>query len=116
MNYTLAIADVVELHLKAAVNDGGQDRTFAFHLRAKRMPQQALRDALADKDLTVKDFLREKITGWRGQRLVLGEDGEPAPFGPEALDCMLSVVGMETLVLNAYLKAMGAEAVERAKN
>jgi hypothetical protein len=115
--YTLAVADVVELPVKLTVNDGGKTASFSFHLRAKRMPQADLRRALKDEDVLTRDLLVQQVIGWRGQALVLDADGKPADFSRDAFEAMLTLVGMESLVLNAYLRAMGVEAqAERAKN
>ena len=115
--FAFAIADVVELPIKLNVNDGGKTAAFAFHLRAKRMPQGELRRVLKEEETLTRDLLLQQVVGWRGQRLVLDDSGEPAEFSADALGFMLDLVGMELLVLNAYLRAMGVEApAEKAKN
>lgn len=116
MAYTLAVANVVELPVKFSVNDGGKTTPFAFHIRANRMAQDEIRRLLKD-EFPLRDLLLDQIVGWRGQRLVLDESGEPAAFSREALDCMMSLVGMEGVLAEAYLRGMGVEAAAvRAKN
>ncbi|MCV2359630.1 hypothetical protein LNV08_11685 [Paucibacter sp. TC2R-5] len=123
MSYTLTVAPVIELPIKFSTSDSDQNQIgkkteFFFHLRAKRMDQAALRAAMNDTDLPTKDLLQQQIVGWRGQRLVQNGSGEMAEFTAEAFDCMLSLVGIEQLILNAYLRAVvqADSLAEKAKN
>ena len=118
MAFKLTVANVIDLPIKATVKDGDKSPEFKFNLQATRMTQAELREALNDKELPTRELLLARITGWRGQRLVVGEDGQPAEFSAEAFECMLSLVGMELIVLNAYLKAVALAdgAAEKEKN
>ena len=124
MAYKLTVADVIELPIKFTLNDAGKTATHSFTLRAKRMNQDELRAALKDTELPTRDLLQDKVVGWRGQHLVVdaGTQGDdkaaPADFNPEAFDCLLSLVGMEAIVLSAYLKgvALADSQAEKAKN
>lgn len=115
MAYKLTISDTVEVPVKFEVKDGGSMIRFDFALLAKRLPAAAFADlGRDDSGRTVADFLAEQITGWRGQRLVVDDDGDPVPFSPEALSVMLSLVGLAGLAFEAYVQACGARG--RAKN
>jgi hypothetical protein len=106
MAYKLTISDVVELPVKFTVNDAGKTVSHSFILSAKRMDQKLLRDTLNDSDKLTREVLQERVVGWRGQRLVVDENDAPADFSAEAFDCLLSLAGMEAVVLNAYLGAL----------
>lgn len=107
MAYKLTVGDVVEVPVKGALKDGARDVPFSFTIAAKRIPIAEYRSALGEgSDLTVREFLQAYVTGWRDQRLVVDDDGQPAPFGPEAFECLLSLVGMEQTILGAYLRAL----------
>ena len=109
MAFKLTIADIVEVPVKLTINDGNRSVMHGFSLRAKRMDQQALREVLQDGTRLTRDVLQDQLVGWSGQRLVVDADsGEPAPFSTEALDCLLSLPGAESIVLGAYLTALMA--------
>jgi|CXWL01.1.fsa_nt_gi hypothetical protein len=106
MNYKLVIDDVIEFPVKFTANDAGKTVAFNFRLQARRIQSEEMRAILQDEDRVVKDFLHDKLVGWVGQRLVAGDDGQPADFSPEALDCMLSLFGMEGIIFSAYLRGV----------
>lgn len=106
MAYKLTISDAIELPVKFTVNDAGKTVAHNFTLSARRMDQQLLRDTLNDSGKLTRDVLHEQVTGWRGQRLVVDEHDAPATFSAEAFACLLSLAGMEAMVLNAYLGAL----------
>lgn len=118
MGFKLTISDTLEVPVRFTVNDGGKTVPHSFSLLARRMDQQQLRDTLQDNARLTREVLHERVTGWRGQRLVIDDVGEPAAFGPEAFDCLLSLAGMESIVLSAYLGALVAAdtSAGRAKN
>ena len=106
MAYKLTISDVIEFPVKFTVNDAGKTIAHSFTISALRMDQQLLRDTLNDSGKLTRDVLQEQVTGWRGQRLVVDEHDVPAEFGGDAFACLLSLAGMESVVLNAYLAAL----------
>lgn len=106
MAYKLTISDVIELPVKFTLNDAGKTVAHSFTLSARRMDQQLLRDTLQDSSKLTRDVLQEHVTGWRGQRLVVDDNDAPADFSHEAFACLLSLAGMEAVVLNAYLGAL----------
>lgn len=106
MPYKLTVADVIELPVKFSLNDAGKTQSHSFHLSAKRMSQESLRAVMDDEGRKTRDLLQEQITGWRGQRLVVDDSEQPADFNADAFDCLLSLVGMEQIVLVAYLQGL----------
>jgi hypothetical protein len=65
----------------------------------------------------VDDFLKEQLTGWRGQTLVLDESDQPAAYSLEALAQVQSVPGASNTIYQAYLAAVlvtdGAQGVRK---
>lgn len=107
MAFKLTVGEFIEVPVKGALKDGSRDVQFSFVLTAKRIPIAEYRAALGeDSVLTVREFLQAYVTGWRDQRLVVDDAGQSAPFGAEAFEVLLSLVGMEQTVLGAYLRAL----------
>lgn len=119
--FQLAIGNRFEFPVHLNIRDAGETKTFRFHVEANRLDAEAARRVLTgegdEAGTTVKDFLHANLTGWRGQRLVLDEDGAPAPFGPEALDALLSISGVAGVLYQNYVThlaaASGAEGVRK---
>ena len=107
--YKLTIQNTAQLKVKFTLKDKGIDRLFSFTLDAVRLEQDEISSRLEEKDKKVKDFMSDLITGWDGQRLVLNQDDTPADFSPEAMDVMLNVPGVASVIFNAYLKDCGAK-------
>lgn len=104
--YTLAIDNVVEFTVKFTLKSGRVNKQFAVTLTANRLTKEES-EAQAE-GTSVKDFLLANITDWRDQNLVL-VDGKPADFAPAALEHMLSVGNVLSVVWNAYIKETGAK-------
>lgn len=108
MSFKLVVANKVRFSVKGVMpNEAGVFAPFEFTLEADRMGSTELQGLATDATRTVADVLADKVKGWQG---VTGPDGEPVPFGPEALGQLLDVVGMAPLVLGAYVAACGAKA------
>ena len=109
--YTIAVDNVVEVPVRFTLKAGKVNKPFVFTLTATRIPQDDLVAKMKDVEFKFKEGLQSMgvITGWEGQRLVLGEDGNPADFDDEALDALLSVAGVAQVVYLAYLKECGAK-------
>lgn len=119
MTFRLTVGEFIEVPVKGAIKDGSRDVPFSLVLTAKRIQIAEYRAALGqDSELTVREFLQSYVTGWRDQRLVVDDAGQPAPFGAEAFEVLLSLVGMEQTVLGAYLRALQVSdtSTGRAKN
>lgn len=110
MAYRLAIADTIVVPIRFTY----QSKEYAFELHAKRESQDAVAGAIRE-DGTVTAFLRERVSGWKGQTLVIdNETDKPADFSAEAFDALLSVHGLPQAAFTAYLEANSVKA--KAKN
>lgn len=119
MAFKLTLGDVIEFPVKGFVRDGAGSVPISFTACAKRIPVELYRDVLRDgADITKRDVLADNLTDWRGQRLVRDDQGEYAAYSVAALDMLLSVVGMDTLISQAYFDALQISdtAAGRAKN
>jgi len=104
--YTLAIDNVVEVPVKFTLKSGRVNKPFTATLIANRLTKEESESQA--EGTSIKDFLLANITDWRDQNLVL-VDGKPADFAPAALEYMLSVGNVLSVVWNAYLKETGAK-------
>ena len=118
--FKLAVSNVVGFEVKGRIfEEGSRPLEVKFRMMAERIPVQVYRDAVGEgSSATTRDFLAEHVRGWSGQRIVLDEGGQPADYCTEALDVLLSLIGMEPLILGAYLEALtvASTAEGRAKN
>lgn len=106
----LAISDKVLVPVTAVIpNLQGRKDTYKFNLVCKRLPTEELRKSLSSDQLSVVDFLKEIVTGWDGQKLVLEDDGSPSAFSPEALEDLLSIAGVPQLCSRAYVMEVTAK-------
>lgn len=104
MAFKLVIGNKILVKVKGAYTDeNGHQRSFEFQLEQDRISQDELRAAITDKGEDAGAFIRRTTHGWRGQTLVLTEEGAPAAFNAEALDALLSVSGMAGYCWQAYL-------------
>lgn len=109
--YTLAIDDVLEVPVSLTLKSGAVAKLFKFTLTAKRLTSEEIRERVEDKTRSILDILREVVTGWSGQRLVLEQDGrQSAEFSPEALEAMMNVAGVALVMYQAWFKECGAAA------
>jgi hypothetical protein len=103
MGFKLVISNKVLTKVKGFYRDEkGVARPFNFELEQDRISQEELKDLVTDGGST-PDFIRRVTHGWKGQRLVLGDDDQPAEFCGEALDVLLSISGMATYCYQAYV-------------
>ncbi|MBV5277125.1 hypothetical protein JZU56_04855 [bacterium] len=125
--FTLAIQNTTEFSVKFTIKDGKTFKTFAFSLTAKRIDDAELSAHIRSineniainkrasehggniETFDIKGFIVPLITDWIGQRLVLGADGQPAEFSPDALDALLNVSGVADVIYSAYLKEVRAK-------
>lgn len=119
MSFKLNVSNTVEFPVRIVLNDAGKTRVFAFTLMGKRIPQDQLLEELRREDQRIGAFLQTRLTGWRGQTLVVVDDGRdpddytPADFSPEALAAMLGITGTSELIFEAYLSANGVQGKEK---
>ena len=119
----LKVGNFIELPIRLEINDAGKPAVFSFKLTAKRLNVSEWQAHFGDdgehKHQLVRDFLLEHITAWQGQTLVVdSETNQPAAFNRENFELMLSLLGVQGVVFQAYLKeVLKAAAPEgRAKN
>jgi hypothetical protein len=89
------------------MNGNGRAVQFKFDLVCKRMDAEEMREAMGSKRL-INDILKEVVTDWRNQRLVLNEDDSPADFDADAFDALLNISGLALVCFNAYAINNGA--------
>ena len=102
MKFKIAIGNIVDVRVKFSMRDGAVDRDFSFTLTAKRVPPEEIEEQPSEQ--SVREFLLANVTGWSGQRLVQTENGDPAPFSPEAFEYMIKQPGALAVIWSAYLR------------
>jgi hypothetical protein len=112
--FRLAVKPVVEFPVEFSINDSGKTKKFSFTVIGERIAADVLREEVVDNgEGLIPDFLKKHITGWRGQTIILVEDGSenppPADFSPEALDAMNGIHGLSQVIFRNYLIANGVE-------
>ena len=109
--YKIVVGNTVAVLVAGShTNESGKAIPFKFTLICKRLDAAELKDALADKETPVSEFVTNVATDWRDQRLVLEDDDKPAEFCPDALEALLNINGMSMLCFTAYMKEAGAKA------
>jgi hypothetical protein len=103
--FKTAVGNVALIPLKITVKEGSVSKRFEFSLTAIRKSITPVRNG----DQTGRDFLLENITDWGNQRIVLLENGEPAPFGRESFEYMLDELSLESVIFNAYVRECGGK-------
>jgi len=109
--FKTAVGDVVLIPVKFTQKDGAMVRKFEFTLTAKKTNWDDYRDA-RDGDAmldVIRDYLKENVTDWSGQRYVLLENNEPAAFSAEAFDYLLKQPGLMGIVFKAYTTECGGK-------
>lgn len=115
MGYRLVVSDTIEFPVRFVLNDKGTERTFAFRLRATRMPAKELEAALVNTSETMRDFIARPALGislmeWIGQAPLKDDDGKDAPAEMEALQALYDLQpAVPGLVFAAYVEANGAK-------
>lgn len=106
----LAISDKVLVPVTAVIpNLQGRKDTYKFNLVCIRLDAETLRKKLATDQLSAVEFVKDVVTGWDGQKLVLEDDGSPSAFSPEALEDLLSIAGVPQLCSRAYVVEVTAK-------
>lgn len=106
MKFKIAIGNTVLVPVKFTLKDGSVNKLFTFSLTAIRKTPEEIDE---QPELTIKDFLLENVTDWSGQRLVLQDNDEPAPFSRDALDYLLKQPGLLGIVWTAYQRECGGK-------
>lgn len=100
--FAISIEDTVTVPVKFTMRERATDKRFEFTLTGQRKTQDEIEQ---QPELSVKDFLLENISDWSGQRLVVLENKEPAPFSKDAFAFMLKQPGVLGIVWSAYQRA-----------
>ena len=123
MAAVLRIGNFIQIPVRLEINDAGKDAVFSFHLTAKRLSVDQWREHFTDQgehsEQTVKEFLLNHVTGWKGQTLVIDEETDhPSDYTSDNFALMLGVLGVQSVVFAGYLKeVLKASAPEaKAKN
>ena len=106
MKFKLAIGDYLTVRVQGSVNDSASAKgvPFDFKLTMKRLPREKFLETVGGKDVPPVDFFLENTVGWSGQKLVLNDDDTPADYSPEAMEAMLSIATMDTVIYVAYMQ------------
>jgi hypothetical protein len=112
MKFRLKIADTIEFPVTIAVRDGAVIKEHKFHIIADRLNAEQI-DALErpgseEGKQQIREVLHQRFRGWRDQKLVFGEDDQPAEFGPDALDAILSIPLAAAVLYSEYMQEMFA--------
>lgn len=105
----------VTFDVKGSLPDStGRASPFAFRLTADRATQDDIEAVLEDMGKggqSVRAWLSTRVNGWADVR---DEAGNEVPFGYEAFEQMLNIVGLSGVIFSAYIEACGAKG--KAKN
>ena len=119
MAYRLKIADSIEFPVALKVRNGSAIEEHKFHLTAERLSADQAADLFRSDtergDQTLREFLHERLQGWRGQKLVVDEADQPAAFDAQALDALLSLPGAAVVIYTDYLRELGASSGNEAR-
>lgn len=109
--YKLAVEDTVEVPVKFTLKQGKVNKVFSLTLTALRLSQEDIQARLEANEFKFTNFLQSDglVTDWAGQRLVVDEQGNPAPFCADAFAAYLSAAGVAQVTFNAYQKECAAK-------
>lgn len=102
--YTLKIEDKIEVPVKFGLS-GGAVHNVVLLCRRRRQAELA---SLAE--INFGDFMGEVTFGWKNQRLVEDEQGQPAEFSPEALQTLFTIPGVSKIAFESFAKENSATA------
>lgn len=111
MALKLRIGNRIQVPVKGELVDGGKKIALDFKLRMTRLPVTEYRDRVKE-GLVYRDFILAETDAWEKQDLVLDDNDRPAEFSGEALGLLLSIVGMEGLIWDCYVKTLVASHTE----
>lgn len=110
MSFKLVISAALVIAVKGSIQEGGVQAPFSFSLLADRLPSDKLQELFDRSGGRYTDMVIEVATGWRD---VLGEDGQPTDFSPEALRALLNTHGLARLCWDAYNEACSVKGKEK---
>lgn len=124
MTFKLAIGNIVQVPFKFTMREGALEKRFAFTFTAKRRTPDEIKDfedrlqeSQDDKEhkktlASIRECLLENVTDWTGQRFILQDNNEPAPFDQDAFGFLLDQPGLLIGVWQAYQR----ECASKEKN
>lgn len=112
--YQLAIGNTVEFKATLKLQNAGIVKTFTMDLIAERISAEDLLKRMSgfkpedfpEMVAEMRQLLRDQVTGWRNQRLVLDAAGEPAEFSTQGLDMVMDIPGVVATITRAYQEAI----------
>lgn len=108
MAFVLKKLNKLPVRVKGSLpGEDGKPMEFDFTLHCKRLSQEEVEAEQADKDGSVKDFLRRVAEGWED---VKDESGAALTFSVDGLNGMLNNAGMPLLCFTSYMKQIAATA------
>jgi hypothetical protein len=111
MGYKLAIDDLVGIKVEGKnQSKDGTEKPFKFILVCERYSAEQMKSVVSDKDETAHAFFEKVARDWQNQKLVLDEEGNPAPFNIDSLRVLMGITGMAMLCWHAYLTQVQATA------
>jgi hypothetical protein len=110
--FKLVVSNTVLVQVRGSINDAdGKAQPFDFDLVATRSTADEIAALVRDGgDLSLKDVMADRITGWRK---VLDASGAALPFSDDGLQSLLNIAGMPAIVFRGYLEACGAKGKEK---
>lgn len=120
MAFKLNIGNIIDVPVDYIHNPGGGAKKFKFKIQAERIEADAAADLVAGKgdfsETKIPDFLREKVTGWSGQTIVVdAETDKPLEFSAETFNAMLSVTGVAMAIFQSYMAEIVGKSGEAAR-
>lgn len=109
--FTIAVGNEVNVPIKFTLKEGKVNKVFSFSLDAVRREQDEIQAAMAENEYKFKEALLslDCFTGWTGQRLILGPDGNAAEFSVSAFTAMLGIPAVAKVVYQAFVTEIGAK-------
>lgn len=111
MAFRLVVSDTISVPVSGRMpGEAGRNNPFAFMLQCRRLAADELRTELNADDRTVPEFLTSVVQDWTG---VQDADGRELPFTTAGLAELLNIVGMNAVILAAYIEACGVKGKEK---
>lgn len=111
--FKLIVSDTLVIPVAGVMQVDGKATPFSFELLCRRSTSDELKDDLkpnADDEVSLKAFMLDRLTGWRG---VLDEAGKPLEYGDETVEALLNFPGLAALSFESYMKHCGAKGKEK---
>lgn len=108
MTVFIEVDDVVRVPVEGQLVDkSGQRVDFSFKIDMRRLTQEEFDKELKNPAIDTLSLVSREARGWDE---VLNREGDPVPFGAEALQRFLRIPGMTNMVWVAYANHAGVQA------